>query len=375
MFELEVISERLGLGDGKLEFQFQTTDVVCLKKPDGEVIEVDKTIYRRLVASGLATKPGPSPTEEQIPDEHARLHQAMIVHAIRREAELRSIGHSAKDAQLILHKELLNDDRYRRYVPARLSLRTIQHWRRKFSVGGKDALIPHVEKRGNRGPRFDKLFEETAWDVLEEIFLKTDRVPIGRLTELVEKRYHTRCREANVEPGNCGKRCLQAVLDTLDVDDIIKSRHDKETSKKLRLQAQFYHRVKAPMDLVEIDCTPGDIFLVGDAGDCVGRPVICVAIDVATGFPVGLRITLEAEHEALTVATLKDVMTDRGLEFFTRYGIENRFETTGTPKVIHSDQGSGNSGPQLQAVIRNMGCEWGEKYPRLPREKASRGKV
>ena len=40
-------------------------------------------------------------------------------------------------------------------------------------------------------------------------------------------------------------------------------------------------------------------------------------------------------------------MTDRGSEFFERYGIQNPIETTGSPKVINPDQGSGNSGPQL----------------------------
>ncbi len=63
------------------------------------------------------------------------------------------------------------------------------------------------------------------------------------------------CRNAicgNVPKSNknrmSGKRCLEAVIANLRVDDIIKARHDTETAKKLRLQAQFYHRVKLPFD-------------------------------------------------------------------------------------------------------------------------------
>ena len=369
MLDIETIAALQDPAGQKLEFALRTKETVHLRIANGDIVEIDARLYPRLVAQGIAARPGEGDTADTIPDEHARLHQAMVLHALRREKELRSAGNSAKKASEILRDELHSDSRYHRYAPARLSLRTLQNWRQKLLNGGKAALIPHIEKRGNRGARFDFLYEEIAWDVLEEVFLKTDRVSIGTLVPQVKERYLTKCREQKVKPGPSGKRSLQAVLETLPADDIIKSRHDTETSKKLRLQAQFFHRVKAPLDLIEIDCTIGDIFLLGVSGLCIGRPVICAAIDVATGFVVGLRVTLEAENEALTVATLKDVMTDRGSEFFERYGIQNPIETTGSPKVINSDQGSGNSGPQLTSIIRNINCEWGKNTPGCPERK------
>ncbi|MBI6630736.1 hypothetical protein [Pontibaca salina] len=353
--------------EGCLEFVARSSNTVLLRDSDGKTIKVASNVYRQLISEGRAEKPGDPSQANRIPDEHARIYQAVILHAIQRDDTLRRAGNTAAASHAILVEELRSDPQYSRYVPAKCSLRTLQNWRQKIAKGGKDALIPKFENRGNRGARFDALYEETAWDVLEENFLKNDRMSIGAIVPQVEEDYLERCKSQGVEPGPSGKRCLETVLQSLRVDDLISARHDSSMSKKLRLQAQFFHRVEAPLDVVEIDCTVANTFCVGATGELVGRPTICAAVDVATGFPVGLRISLENPNETLVVGVIKDVMTPRGPDFFEEHGISNRLETTGTLKVIVTDQGSENSGSTLTAVVRNTGMEFAKTSPAVPK--------
>lgn len=352
-----------------LEFVARRGVVVLLKDTDDEIVEITDDLYRSLISRGMARKPDHSEALNFIPDEADRLKREMILHAIKREKELRANGHTAASALEILRLELVSHGRFQRLVPAKLSARTLQLWKSRLKSSGKAGLIPRTQERGNRTVRYDELFEEIAWDVLEELYLRSDRVSIGRLAELVEIRYRDDCEAKGISPGPCGKRCLESVIDALRTDDVIKARHDTETSRKLRLQAQFYHRVELPFDLVEIDTTTADIFIIGADGRCAGRPTVSIAIDCATGWPLALRLTLENANEALTVQALKDVMTDRGEAFFDYYEIDNRIEVTGTPQIISVDQGSENSGPHLSSIVGNAGFEWASNIPGAPEKK------
>ncbi|WP_415714448.1 Mu transposase C-terminal domain-containing protein [Roseibium sp.] len=352
-----------------LEFVARRGTVVLLKDTDDEIVEVTDDLYRSLISQGLAKAPDHSERLNFIPDEADRLKREMILHAIKRENELRSNGHTATRALEILRLELVSHERFQRLVPTKLSARTLQLWKSKHKRSGKAGLIPRTQERGNRTIRYDELFEDIAWTVLEDLYLRSDRVSIGRLAELVEVRYRDACEEKGISPGPCGKRCLESVVNALRTDDIIKARHDTETSRKLRLQAQFYHRVKLPFDLVEIDTTTADVFIIGADGGCAGRPTVSIAIDCATGWPLALRLTLENATEALTVQALKDVMTDRGAAFFEYYEIENRIEVTGTPQIVSVDQGAENSGPHLSSIVGNTGMEWASNVPGAPEKK------
>ncbi|WP_281992816.1 Mu transposase C-terminal domain-containing protein [Sulfitobacter geojensis] len=371
------ILTELGIRNGsseKLECIAERDQSVVLRKSCGELCEVGKEEYRCLIAGGHASPLNAEPTAGFIPDEHARITQSMKLHAVRRDDELRRAGNSARKSAEIIGTELRENPRFIRYVPAQFGLRTLQHWKQCKSKDGRSALLPKTHLKGNRGERYDELYEEIALDALEGSYLKNDRISIGKLSDLVSYRYeqawykkHGADTHKQLNPH--GKRSLVAVLRTLRVDDIISYRHDSETAKKLRLQAQFFHRVQMPFDLVEVDCTPGNIHLVGVDRTCIGRPTFSIAVDAVTGVPVGLRISLTAPREELTVQTLKDVMTDRGDAFFEKYNIENRFEMTGVPQIISSDQGSENSGGHLSSLIEQSGAEWGKNAPGCPEKK------
>ena len=355
--------------DGSLVFVSRAKDVVTLHDNSGELIEIAPQVYRSLIAEGFAQKPNENTTIDFIPDDYGRRKQETKLHAIRRDAELRKSGHTAVRAFEILKEELHEDSRHARYVPAKLNLRTLQIWKKALSEEGPTALLPRNQDQGYRGPRHDEHYEECVFDVLEMLYLKSDRVSVAIASAKAEKVYRDKCVELGITPKDCSKKSFLSILNTLRQDDIIKARHDTETSKKLRLQAERYARVQHPLDLVEIDSTNGDAFLANKSGVCIGRPVICAAVDAASGFPVGLRISLDAANEKLTVQTIKEIMQPRSDAFFDFYEIENRIHTAGVPQVLCSDQGSENSGNWLPGIIAQSGMEWAKNIPGCPEKK------
>ena len=46
MFDLQNLTKFQDLAGRKLEFQYQTSETVCLKHPDGGAIEVDRAMNR-----------------------------------------------------------------------------------------------------------------------------------------------------------------------------------------------------------------------------------------------------------------------------------------------------------------------------------------
>ena len=90
----DVLAE-LGIRNGsseKLECIAERDQSVVLRKSCGELCEVGKEEYRRLIAGGHASPLNIEPTAGFIPDEHARVAQSMKLHAIRRDDELRRAG-------------------------------------------------------------------------------------------------------------------------------------------------------------------------------------------------------------------------------------------------------------------------------------------
>jgi len=354
----------------KLAFVSQSENTITLQRRAGELVCVSSDVYRDMVAFGYARRPGEQADLDFIPDKTARRKQEMKLFAVRRDEELRENGNAPAKAFAILDQELRDHDRHGSFVPKAFNSGTLRNWKKKLKEGGPTALLPRTDKQGNTDPRHDSIFEECVFDILEELFLKSDRISVSLASSKAEKVYRDKCESLKIKkPKDCGKKSFLAVLTTLRADDIIAARNDTETAKKLRLQAQFYARVVLPYDLVEIDTTPADIHLADEHGRCIGRPTVSAAVDAATGWVLGLRVSLEPANEVLTIQTLKDAMTPRDDAFFERWGIRNRFRTSGAIQILSCDQGSENSGEWLPGIIAQSGMELGKNIPGCPEKK------
>lgn len=355
--------------ENKLIFVSQSEDTIVLQRQDGELERVSSDVYRDMIAFGYARRPGKNDDFDFIPDMKARRKQEMKLFAVRRDEELRRNGNAPAKAFALLEQELREHERHKTYVPKAFNPGTLRNWKRKLKEGGPTALLPRTDRQGNTEPRHDSIFEDCVFIVLEDLYLKSDRITITLASDKAEKLYRDKCKTLNITLKDCGKKSFLAVLKKLRADDVITARNDTETAKKLRLQAQFYARVNLPYDLVELDTTIADIHLVDEHGRWIGRPTVSVVVDAATGWVLGLRVSLEPANEVLTIQTLKDAMTPRDDAFFEHWGIENRFRTSGAIQILSCDQGSENSGEWLPGIIAQSGIELAKNLPGCPEKK------
>jgi putative transposase len=339
-----------------------------------EVVVSDKE-FRLLVAGGKVRRAEETPSKGfHIPDKKAR-QETRYRRAFLKELTCVIEEHggllSVEKAIPIAHGRVTDKGITRGYkelqdAPSR---RTVFLWRQMDRDEVSQPLVPKCHLRGNGEPRHSEEFEDIVLDLLDEVFLRSDRISVGTLTDKAATVYEDRCAERGIEPGPCGRGSVEAILKSLAAYDVIKRRLPREEAQKLTLLARRFHAVKFPMDLVEIDCHTAKILLVDRRNNIVGRPTICAIIDVATGWPVALVVSLTAPKGELVLRALKECLVPKDEAFFDQFQIENRVILVGMLNTLSSDQGGENGGEAVEAFVGNSSIVWHKCLPGHPEDK------
>lgn len=278
-------------------------------------------------------------------------------------------GLKVKAAHAAVERELRDDPTFLSRQRAFPSLRSIQGWNAIARTGGNKALAPKDYRRGNRKDRHDEVFEEIALDFLDEIFFTTDRLTVSDAAAAIAERYLEKCAKLGVKPRPHGRRVVESIIERIPHEEALKRRLGLKESRKRRIKAFHFAAPEAPLDLVELDCTTGNVFIVDREGKVVGRPIICTAIDTATGWALGVQLKLGAANSLLVARTIKEIFVPKDDAFFERFDIQNRFQAFGTFAVLSTDQGSENSGDVIQNAIRVLSFELRSGLPAHPEKR------
>lgn len=337
---------------------------------DGTKATIGNERFRELIHAEMAFDPNEdASSRNQMLDKKDQLELSFrkrILYAIR----LLRAGHltwSAAYNQLFL--DFATDTYSFHRAGGFPSLRTIKAWDSSDRRKGETGLRPKHCKKGNCTPRFDVLFEQITLDLLEDRFLTSDRMTITSLGKLAKSLYKKKCKGLNIAPGPCGHKSVVAIVRSLPHADVVKLRLGSAEARKQYLLAMKLQQVDLPMERLEVDCSPLDVWCVDDDGDPVGRPTVCVAIDCATGILLGLQVAWGAPSSSLVARTIKEVFVPKTDEFFERFNITNRFQAIGTPQLIVSDQGSENSGPLIRSLMSSTALDWLKCVPGQPDKK------
>lgn len=120
-------------------------------------------------------------------------------------------------------------------------------------------------------------------------------------------------------------------------------------------------RAERPLDIVMIDATVIDTFLVYDDGKILGRPTLTVGIDVCTRMIVGLYISFEPASIYSVMNCVRDILTPKEAYLKSRFPeLRNSFVAFGKPFLIVADNGLENVGASFQDTMHdlNMNVEW-----------------
>jgi transposase InsO family protein len=248
--------------------------------------------------------------------------------------------------------------------------RTLRSWR-QLVRGHESMLSPAWARCGNRHQGPDELLIKVMTEVVKVAILGTDRFTVAAAWRMVEAKYDCDWKQKNGDkpkPSH-SRRKLKNYLRTIPWDELMKARLDGRTSSALTRTAVHLHTADVFWECVEMDATFLDLLVRDESGNEIGRPVLYVAVDVATGYVVGLHLTIQKPSTLPFVECLRFMYFPKPEGFDEKYSIKHRIEVFGKPILAHVDNGSEFIGKTATEIVRVLFGDTARCKPYTPKEK------
>lgn len=337
---------------------------------DGAVTEITLEEFHHQISLGNVTEGQEPVFNDRVMTVEEASEAEFRKFLLQRVNRLRELGVIWDRIRETLSEDLKNEPRFAARAAKVPAVRTIQNYLKEYEAKGNLALCDKRSQSGNRTIRYDELFRETVLDLLEESYLTSDRMTVTALVKQAKIRYLREITklDPHSKPGPCDRKAVESVIDRhIPHSDVVKRRKGTRLARKETLQAARFQKVEHAYDRIEIDSTQADIWVIYD-GNLI-RPWITMAVDAATGFIVGLRVSLDHPTASTTIAVLYQAMAEDDDAFFDRYGIKNRVRVAGYPLTVVADQGSENSGPAIDHLLSITTIELQKNIPGHPEKK------
>jgi putative transposase len=228
---------------------------------------------------------------------------------------------------------------------------------RRWTVhGGKR---PTLEKMLN-GHRFkgryeDRLHPELRAFIAERVqrdYLQRPAITTDALKTIIDLELkddlNARRKAAGQKPFDPpGLKAIQSSIDAVPKDEVLRRRYGEMAAFLAYGSAEAQQDPIAPLDRVELDSTPVDLFVVDpDSGMPIGRATLVVAIDRCTRMVLGWFVTFEKPSIHALMQCLRNAILPKDyLEEVKKeqgWAIVNDCETFGVPRTLVLDRGREN---------------------------------
>lgn len=248
--------------------------------------------------------------------------------------------------------------------------RTLRNWR-TLGKGHESMLSPAWDRCGNRYQGPDEILLKVLKEVVDVYILGDDTFTLTAAWGVVEALFDERWRiqyGADLPPRHSSRK-LKNFLLAMPQSDFIKLRMDGRTARMITRVAVRTHEHGILWDCVEMDATVLDILVCDDDGKEIGRPILYAAIDVATGYPVGLHLTIQKPSTLPFVECLRFMFFPKPDDFDLKYEIKNRIEVFGKPVLMRVDNGSEFVGKAATELVQQLFGDTARCQPYTPQEK------
>lgn len=222
-------------------------------------------------------------------------------------------------------------------------------------------VVRHYAK-GNRTDRLDPEVREVVERLIDQRYLK--RPPISIVTlqafvrvELSQINAH---RAADDQLPTPGLDALASAIAARDPRTVHAARHGEEDARQRYDGVELQEDPEAPLDVVEIDHTVADLFVVSDGLRIpIGRPNIAMAVDRCTRMPFGLYIGFEPPSVLTVMQCLKNgilpkTYLKRKIEA-GEWAIQNDWKVFGMPRGLLFDRALENVGRDIRRNAAGLG--------------------
>ena len=248
--------------------------------------------------------------------------------------------------------------------------RTLRDWRKRRGAH-ESMLSPAWSNCGNRHQGPDDLLLQAMREVTNAAILGSDIFTISAAWCLVEARYSELWKSSMgdaAQPPHSRKQ-LKNFLKAFPWDELMKLRLDGRTARAITRVAVYTHTAEVFWDCVEMDATVLDINICDEQNRELGRPLLYAAIDVATGYIIGLYLTTQSPSAFGFVECLRFMCFPKPAGFDEKYKIQNRIEVYGKPIVLKVDNGSEFVGKVAEEVVAQLFGDSARCAPYRPDQK------
>lgn len=239
--------------------------------------------------------------------------------------------------------------------------------KRRAAGGGRDGgritvgdLIPQHGFKGNRTNRVCFEVSKIIHAAIKDVYLTREQRSVE--STLSAARHAVRVANESRSPEDQltipGRLAVENAIASLPRKDVIAARQGPDAAYQALGPVERRARPEAPLDEVEIDHTPSDLFVLdGLTGAPLGRPTIAVGEDRCTGAPWGLHVGFDPPSSHTAMQVLRNgVFPKNYVRIYADAGIwdvEGSWPVFGVPSKIATDRGA----EVLNNDIRAMGAD------------------
>ncbi|MAT96866.1 MAG: hypothetical protein CL608_06960 [Anaerolineaceae bacterium] len=241
-----------------------------------------------------------------------------------------------------------------------VSYTSVYRWLKAYTEGGNDirSLIPNsrqseADKRAEQPNRVEQIIQE----VINERYFVRERVKIDDIHHEVILRIETENRqlpeEKQLSPPS--RTTIWRRINELDVKQKLVAKKGKRVARSEMTQYGRMEPPKFPLERVEIDHTPTDIFVVDEDDNLpLGRLTLTFCLDVATRYPLGFYLGFEPPSYLTVAACLHHVIMPKP-DVQTLYDTAHSWLACGVPNTLVVDNGREFIGKSLQDACLSLG--------------------
>jgi putative transposase len=215
-----------------------------------------------------------------------------------------------------------------------------------FRSGG--TVLSLVDRKRGRpeGHRtLDGEREEIIRAAIKVHYLKRNRPTVSQLVRDV----HINCISAGLKPPH--RRTILARVRDIDLENRARRRGEQKVVKATTPVPGSFE-VARPLDVVQIDHTKADIFVVDEeTRKPIGRPWLTLAMDVCSRMVTGFYLTMDAPSRLSTSLCLLHSVFDKSAWLRERE-ITEPWPVAGLPDMVHVD-----NGPDFRSRAFKRGCQ------------------
>ncbi len=233
----------------------------------------------------------------------------------------------------LLSPERIRSDVERVAEEAGVSVMTLYTWIKSYeSTGVLSSLIPRYEKRGGKGEhRIGELVDEIITEMLDEKYLKTQKLKVTKLHEEIEDR----CKNAGLPVPHINT--VRNRINDLPRQLVVAKRHGAKKAKDIYGVIEGKLETNYVLQIVQVDHTPLDIIVVDEIyRKPVGRPFFTAAEDIFSRMVFGFYVSFESPSLFTAGQSLTMGIAPKD-SFLRKMEADGEWNIWGLPGTIHVD--------------------------------------